>query len=146
MSSSDENERADRAHVHCIHTRPHCIHSFPMDIQILELMDQELKSEIVAKAQTYEIFVLLGQVWTEYMQKYFTRAKKYIKFLPKSRIMIESLFCLAGFVLSLKSTMFISQLNLALTLIWKMIMLGSLVLRSHQLQCTRTRNKVFLSF
>ena len=54
-----------------------------MDIQILELMDQELKSEIVAKAQTYEIFVLLGQVWTEYMQKYYTRAKKYIKYIAE---------------------------------------------------------------
>jgi len=80
-----------------------------MDIQILELMDQELKSEIVAKAQTYEIFVLLGQVWTEYMQKYFTCAKKYIRFIAKKPYNDRKFFFLAGFVLSLKSTMFISQ-------------------------------------
>ena len=52
-----------------------------MDILIAELMEQELKAEVVAKAQHYEIFVVLGQMWTEYMQKYFIRAKKYIRFI-----------------------------------------------------------------
>ena len=117
-----------------------------MDILIAELMEQELKAEVVAKAQHYEIFVVLGQMWTEYMQKYFIRAKKYIRFIADKPQNDTRYVFLVGFALLLISTMFILQWNHALTLIWKMIMLGSLVLRSHQLQCTRTRNKVFLFF
>ena len=154
MFYSDEKERVYSARVNCvvhkhvrctIHARPIVFtHSFPMDIQILELMDQELKSEIVAKAQTYEIFVLLGQVWTEYMQKYYTRAKKYIKYIAEKPYN-DRKFVLFGWFRTIAQKYYVHiAVEPCIDTDLKIIKHGSRVSRSHQLQCIRTINRVLL--